>query len=263
MSGERRGRGRASLGVPRSSSPSEAYGAFAYAYDQALGERFFRSLRRLLRRVLERHPARVKTHLDLACGTGLAMEYFASLGYRSFGVDLSLPMLRIAQGRARALAAGDIRALPLRGTFARVTCLYDSLNHLKSAADLTAAFRGAAAVLDADGLLLFDINHPDIYPEIWGSSEPFVSDGADYHLEMATKYRARDRTAQAMVSGWAEAGGRRVRIHERREQRAWSEREMVEALAAAGLVPIEVLRFDPYSEARTVKLFFVCSHARP
>src|SRR5579864_5664401 len=151
---------------------SEAYGSFAYAYDQALGQRFFHAARRLLRRVIEQYPPRVKTHLDVGCGTAITVEYFQQLGFRSAGVDLSIPMLQLGRLRSSRLVAGDMRALPLRGSFARITSLYDTLNHLKSAADLTAAFRSIARVLDADGLLLFDVNHPDVYPRIWGTDEP-------------------------------------------------------------------------------------------
>jgi hypothetical protein len=154
-----------------------------------------------------------------------------------------------------------MRALPLRARFARVTCLYDSLNHLKNVNDLRTTFRSIADAIDDDGLLLFDVNHPDIYPTIWGNDDPFVADGRDFHLEMATKYRSRDRIAQAMVTGWADLpGGGRVEIHERREQRAYSEREIVDALAAAALVPMEMIEFDPFAEGRKVKLFFVCQH---
>src|SRR5579864_9396063 len=79
---------------------SEAYASFAYAYDQALGQRFFRAIRRLLRRAIEQHPPRVKTHLDVGCGTAIAVEYFQRLGYRSVGVDLSLSMLQLGRRRA-------------------------------------------------------------------------------------------------------------------------------------------------------------------
>ncbi len=240
---------------------NESYGSFAYAYDQALGYRFFRSVRRLLSQVLDRFPAKRKTHLDVACGTGLAIEFFSRRGYRSTGVDLSLPMLQLARRRARRRIAGDMRALPVRGTFARVTCLYDSLNHLKTTNDLAAVFRGIADVMDDDGLLLFDVNHPEIYPAIWGSDEPFVADGEGFHLEMATKYRKRDRTAQALVTGWADLPSGRVKIRERREQRAYTESEIIDALASAGLVPVELMEFDPYAEGRNVKLFFVSSRA--
>ena len=236
----------------------EAYGAFAYAYDQALGERFFRSVRRLLNRVLTGHPTRERTHLDVACGTALAMQYFEQRGYESVGVDLSLPMLQLARRRASRLIAGDMRALPLRRTFARITCLYDSLNHLQ---ELQPAFAAIREVLADDGLFMFDVNHPDVYPDIWGNDEPFVADGEDFHLEMATKFRRRDRVAQAMVTGWAVVGGERVPIREQRQQRAYSEREIIDTLASAGLAPQEMIEFDPYGEGRSVKLFFVCRHS--
>jgi Methylase involved in ubiquinone/menaquinone biosynthesis len=243
---------------------TSAYGAFAYAYDKALGERFFKSARRLLENLLGRYPARVKTHLDLACGTGLTVEFFASQGWSSIGVDASVMMLAMARGRARGLVAGDVRALPLRGTFSRITCLYDSLNHLKSRADLVAAFRGVRKVMSPDSLFFFDMNHPDIYPEIWGMREPYVSSGVGYHLEIATSFRRRDGIGRALVTGWAmPLPGRRVEICETHEQRAYSEREIVESLGDAGLVPVEILDFDPYNEADSleasaVKLFFVC-----
>src|ERR1051325_4791092 len=120
---------------------SESYGAFAYAYDQALGRRFFRAVQRLLVQSLEERPPAEKTHLDVACGTGYAMELFARRGFRSVGVDLSVPMLRIARPRVRRLVCADMRALPLRRTFARITCLYDSLNHLKDRGDTLRSVR--------------------------------------------------------------------------------------------------------------------------
>lgn len=243
---------------------SSAYGAFAYAYDKALGERFFKSARRMLEAVDGRYPSATKTHLDVACGTGLTMEFFASRGWKSAGVDASLPMLAVAHRRARGLVCADLRSLPLRTTFARVTCLYDSLNHLKNRADLVAAFRAIRKVMSDESLLFFDMNHPDIYPEIWGMKEPYVASGAGYHLEIATSFRRRDGIGRALVTGWAvSAPGERIDIREAHEQRAYSEREIVESVAEAGLSVVEVIDFDPYNEAHDleggrVKLFFVC-----
>ncbi len=241
----------------------EAYGAFAYAYDQALGQRFFRAIRRLLTRVIEKYPAARRTHLDIACGTALAVEFFASRGFRSVGIDASLPMLHVGKGRAGNLIAADMRALPLRGRFARVTCLYDSLNHLKQRNDLVSAFHAVAQVMEEDALFLFDMNHPDIYPAIWGTDDPFVAEGSNFKLHMATKFRPRDRMAQALVTGWATLPtGGRVEIRERREQRAYSEREIVESLGSAGLRTVEIVPFDPYAEGRKVKLFWIAEQER-
>lgn len=245
---------------------SEAYGAFAYAYDKGLGERFFDAVRRMLDAALDKYPTPKRTHLDLACGTGLTIAYFRKHGWKSIGLDASMEMLALARPRAPQLVAGDLRALPLRRRFARITCLYDSLNHLTDRKDLVAAFRAVRGVLDHDGLFLFDVNHPDIYRAVWGMSEPFVAEGNDYRLEIATSYRARERTGHALVTGWAEVGGEKVEIHERHTQRAYAESDIEKALAEAGLATVEVIDFDPYGEiddldAEGVKLFFVCRAA--
>lgn len=237
---------------------SEAYDAFAYAYDRALGERFFKAASRMLEETLAKHPTPKRTHLDVACGTGMTVRWFRERGWRSTGVDASLPMLQIA-GEG---VAGDMRRLPFRRKFARVTCLYDSLNHLLQAEELETAFRSVRGVMDEDSLFLFDVNHPEIYPEVWGLSEPYIARGRDYHLEIATTYRRREKLGRATVTGWANVRGEKVAIREQHLQRAYSQREITKMLADAGLAPVDVIDFDPYGEAdavdaATVKLFFV------
>ena len=239
----------------------EAYGAFAWAYDGALGKRFFRAARRLLTPLVAR-PPREKTHLDLACGTALAVEFFEKRGYRSVGIDASLPMLRAGRRRVRRLVAGDVRSLPLRGTFARITCLYDSLNHLQQRDDLVAVFTEVRRLMNGDSLFLFDMNHPEIYPAVWGMKEPFIESGANFHLEIATKYSRPQKHGHALVTGWATLpNGQRAAIRETHEQRAWSRREITGALRAAGIAPIAIDDFDPFTEGRVVKLVFTCRTA--
>jgi len=221
-------------------------------------------VRRVLDDVLFKYPARAKTHLDLACGTGYAIEYFEKRGFRSTGVDASVSMLAIGRKRASRLFAADMRALGLRRTFARITCLYDSLNHMQTREDLVAAFACVRAVMNAESLFFFDMNHPDIYPAVWGMREPYVSDGADHHLEIATRYQRRDKRAFGVVTGWATiANGERVAINETHEQHAWSEREITACLSEARLEVVEVIDFDPFQEIESVdadgvKMFFVC-----
>jgi SAM-dependent methyltransferase len=254
--------------MARPSDPArESYGAFAWAYDQALGRTFFAAVKRVLDDAMEKYPSRAKTHLDVACGTGLAVEYFRKRGFRSVGVDASLPMLDLARARDARVVAGDYRALPLRRNFARITCLYDSLNHMQTEEDLVAAFASVRGVMDAASLFLFDMNHPDVYPAVWGLREPYVSTGADHHLEIATRYRRRERRGYARVTGWARMpNGERVNIRESHEQRAWSEAEIGDALTAARLRVVEMIDFDPFHEidsmdAAGVKMFFIVAAA--
>jgi SAM-dependent methyltransferase len=236
----------------------EAYGAFAWAYDGALGNRFFGAARRLLVPLMTA-PPEAKTHLDLACGTALTVELFAQNGYRSVGVDGSLPMLRAGHRRARRLTAGDIRALPFRGTFARITCLYDSLNHIQHRAELEAVFREVRCLMAPDSIFLFDMNHPEIYPVVWGMKEPFVESADDFRLEIATTYSRSSKRGRALVTGWATLpNGERAAIREIHEQRAWSRREIIDMLRQAGLTSHSIDEFDPFNEGRVVKLVFTC-----
>jgi len=58
------------------SLPADAYGAFARVYDKALGELFFHGVALVLRALEAEYPTERRTHLDIACGTGLAMRHF-------------------------------------------------------------------------------------------------------------------------------------------------------------------------------------------
>jgi SAM-dependent methyltransferase len=186
------------------------------------------------------------------------MPFFAARGFVSTGVDISPVMLNVARKRAKTLVLGDTRALPFRGTFARVTCLYDSLNHLLDPRELATAFGEIANVMNADSLFIFDMNHPEIYPAVWGMKEPFIDEGRDFHLEIATTFRRRELLGRALVTGWAIVGSERIKIRERHTQRCYERDEIVAALAESGLDAIEIHEFDPWNEGRIVKLVFMC-----
>ena len=242
----------------------DTYFEFALAYDQALGQRFFEAVSPVLDRLIRRHAPSGRSHLDLACGTGLAMQHLARSGYRSFGIDGSTAMLALARERGAVVAAYDLRSVVLRRTFDVVTCLYDSLNHLLETDDLEEAFRCARGVMDESSLFIFDLNHPQVYPRVWGLEEPFVSAAADHHLEMRTTYSRRTHLGHAELSGWAERQGKRFEIRETHQQRAYSERQIERALRRAELKVIERFDFDPYADGQRgeerVKIVYV---ARP
>ena len=90
--------------------------------------------------------------------------------------------------------------------------------------------------MDEESLFLFDVNHPDIYPAVWGMADPYVASGDDYHLEIATSFRAREKLGRALVTGWAKIGGAKVEIHETHRQRSYSERDITKALKDRSLM---------------------------
>ena len=241
---------------------TEAYDAFAYAYDRALGEKFYGGAAKVLDHYVA--PEKGSRHLDLACGTGLALEHFQKKGFRCAGVDASAPMLELARRRVgpdARLVLGDVRFVPLKGGFRWITCLYDSLNHILTIDDLEAVFHEVARLLAPRGQFLFDMNHPDAYPLIWGIQEPYVSSSDDHLLTLDTRYSKRQNLATADVKGWGRIGGRKVPIEERHYQRAYSIGSVRRLLRSAGLVVEEQQFFDPFAEdvfsGRDVKVIFL------
>lgn len=245
--------------------PPDSYGAFALVYDRGLGRLFFDGVRPLLDRLDREYPTTRRTHLDLACGTGLVVGHFRARGFASIGLDASLPMLDQARGRGVAVVAADFRALCLRSRFARITCFYDSLNHVMDADDLAAIFASVREVMDDESLFWFDVNHPSSYEGVWAIPEPYRAGGSDWSLAIETRYDAERNLAVARVTGSCELAGGVVEIDETHRQRAWSDRDVRRLLEDSGLRVVDAFRFNPFgfggdSDA-TVKLMYVAARS--
>jgi glycine/sarcosine N-methyltransferase len=100
---------------------------------------------------------------DLGCGTGEHARYFAALGIRARGLDLSPSMIEDArrEGESESIAfvQGDVRDADalLGGGFGAAICLGNTLPFLETDADLDAAFGAAARLLLPGGRFLFQI----------------------------------------------------------------------------------------------------------
>jgi SAM-dependent methyltransferase len=245
--------------------PPDSYGAFAFVYDRGLGRLFFDGVRPVLDRLDREYPAARRTHLDLACGTGFVVRHFSAKGFDSIGLDASLPMLGEARRRGDAVFAGDFRAFSLRRSFGRITCLYDSLNHVMDDDDLAAIFASVGDVMDEESLFWFDVNHPSSYEGVWAIPEPFRAGGSDWEMSIETRYDAERNLAVARVTGSCDMAGGVVEIDETHRQRAWSDAEVRRLLEVSGLRVVDSFRFNPFglgghSDA-TVKLMYVAERS--
>jgi superfamily I DNA/RNA helicase len=108
--------------------------------------------------IKKRNPS-ATTLLELACGTGAVLQYFAD-DFEIFGLDLSLGMLSVARKRLPkvALFRQDMRKFAIPRSVDTIVCVYDSINHLVKFNDWCKVFARVKQHLNARGVFIFDVN---------------------------------------------------------------------------------------------------------
>jgi SAM-dependent methyltransferase len=159
--------------------------------------------------------------VELAVGTGRIAVPTARAGVHVIGVDESPGMLAIAREYAERegvsdrvdLRVGDLREPPVTERVPLVTIPFRSLLHMPSNAEKARALTAAKALLEADGLLVFDVFAPsreDIEETdgLWIEREPGIFERADWDLRsrsLVLTVRSDDRAAATMELHWLSA----------------------------------------------------------
>ncbi len=134
------------------------YTNIANVYDQFGWDNFSQKLLIKLKPHLKKW--RIKTHYDLACGTGAFMAGLSDLGIKTAGMDISRKMIRIAKEKNPKikLETGDMTKFKLKQPMDLITCNYDSINHLLKLTDWKKVFKNVHSNLKTNGKFLFDFN---------------------------------------------------------------------------------------------------------
>ncbi len=202
------------------------YDRFAAAYDEVLGRRYHAAvvprLLREFRRMKIYPPGRA---LDAGCGSGMLAAFLRDRGFTVFGLDLSLGMLLPARERCLQVFQASMAAFALREPVDAVLCLYDSINHMVEAEAVRAAFDCFHRALRPGGRLVMDTNNAWAFKHVFGSPQPYESEGEEGTVKMETAFDPATGLARARVTGtW---GGARLedelveRYYPRTELRQW------------------------------------------
>ena len=123
---------------------------------------------------MEQTGAKVRSSMDLACGTGVLCEILHGQGIEASGMDFSEGMIAIARQRNPEIAydvADMVKYRPER-KFDLVTCTGDAVNHILDIRDVEQIFRNVYGYLNRDGWFVFDLlNENEV-----SDSEPFEMD---------------------------------------------------------------------------------------
>jgi SAM-dependent methyltransferase len=108
------------------------------------------------------HPD-ARSLLDVACGTGAHLRHFAA-ALPAEGLELSADMVAAARRRHPELRlhTGDMRDFRLGRTYSAVTCMFSSIGHLATGAELDATLQRFAAHLEPGGVVVIE---PWYFPE--------------------------------------------------------------------------------------------------
>ncbi|MCA9508328.1 MAG: class I SAM-dependent methyltransferase [Myxococcales bacterium] len=108
---------------------------------------------------------KIKSVLDLSCGTGLQVFFLAEHGYDVTGCDINAKMLNIAKDKVKnkkskiKFIEGDMRTSKV-GTFDAVITIFNAIGHLTKK-DFSKAIKNIGKNLKEGGLYIFDIFNLD------------------------------------------------------------------------------------------------------
>lgn len=143
------------------SAKSSHYNQQAKHYDVFNQDNWTKALNQTVEKILKKY--KVKSIVDLTCGTGSQVFWLAKKGYEIVGSDFNEKMLSIARQKAKIsrlkikLVKGDVRNVQL-GQFDAAITLANAIGHLTKS-DFAKALQNIHSNLKPKGLYLFDINN--------------------------------------------------------------------------------------------------------
>lgn len=188
-------------------------------------------------------PRRV---LEICCGTGKLSRMLAQQGYDVQGVDKSAAMIR----EARALAEADGMNIPfhcadaaefhLNSTFDAAFSFFDSLNNIVEMEQFQAALTNVKRHLNPGGHFLFDLNTEYAFEQ-----GMFDQEESDPEEPIRYRWKSTWDPATRICTIHMEFQTADGRFEETHVQRAYTEREVVDAMLMAGFIDIGL--YDSYT----------------
>ncbi len=220
-----------------------SYDSLAGAYDVLMEDAAYRRRADLLTQRLQKK--KVRTVLDLGCGTGTIACLLAERGFRVTAVDSSPEMLTEAERKAQGLEnrpfflCQSMEKLRLLEPVDAVVSTLDALNYLTRPKAVQETFRRVRRCLAPGGLFLFDVNTPYKLRRMDG--QVWLDETEDVYCVWRTEFSERTKVCTYWVDLFTRApDGAWRRSGEEHRERAWERDELCQWLADAGFRKIRV-----------------------
>jgi len=135
------------------------YDIDAHLYDEFMGEPNLSTINTCIENILKKH--KVKSVLDVTCGTGIQVFWLAQHGFDVVGSDINAKMLSVARRKAKRqkiklqFMQADMRNVQA-GKFDAVISIFNAVGHLTKS-DFLRTMRNVHNSLNARGIFVFDI----------------------------------------------------------------------------------------------------------
>jgi len=142
-------------------------------YDKMFGERNYRKMFYIVRKLIHKHTPDAKDMLELACGTGRFTKYYKRNGFNIRATDFAHAAVRKAQSRVHGVHFGveDMSKLKYKAEFDLVTCHFESFRYNKNHAMAQRTINGISRALKQGGIFICDFFVPDPTQLLTGSRE--------------------------------------------------------------------------------------------
>ena len=224
------------------------YGEFAEAYDALTFNVPYDELAEYYRRIL-RSLSDGKKLLDLGCGTGNLTVRLADMGFQVIGQDASEEMLTLASGKSDKVRwmRRDMTKTRLTSPADMIISTLDSINHLKSAEDISECFKRAFENLKPGGAFVFDVNTVYKHREVLGNNT-FVYDLGYVYCVWQNEFCPGDNGVDIELDMFFEKGKTYTRGYESFREIALSEEEYRRRLEQAGFEVVNVWEYPTFSK---------------
>lgn len=218
----------------------ESYEGIAKIYDRLMAGVDYDAWAKYILDTSATFQCRAEAVLDLACGTGNTSIPLARQGCAVTGIDLSLPMLRIAQRKAREedLAIDFVQKNMLDMDFANefdlVVSYQDGLNYLVGDGEFDRLAQQVRQALKPKGLFIFDLNQVEKYGAPGGGEDIEIVDEENLYMVYEYRYREEGRIWNIHVTGFIKTGELYEKFSEYHEEKQHDRREVQEILSREG-----------------------------
>lgn len=209
----------------------------------------------------EKNP-NASSWLDLCCGAGSLLAFACKDGFSCIGIDVSPHQIRHARRNApnARFITQDIRRLSVPGRFDIVTCMFDSLNYIRSIRDLRLIFRRCRKHLNPGGLFIFDMNTYEGLEDHWRRTSALHN--PKYTLIMESSFDTKKALGRCLMTGFIKDHNRSSyrRFQEEHLERGYKSREIENCLRAAGF---RFIKYDGNTlkppAHRPGRLLYICT----